>query len=300
MLLDTFDYIRPDGLGEVLKVLDDLKHARARVIAGGTDLIPALRERTTKADYLVDLSGASLDGLVFENGQARIGPLVTFARLCEDPDVAAKLPALARSAALIGAVQCRNLATIGGNLCSAVPSLDSAPTLIAHGATLRLQSHAAERTVPVEAFFVAPRRTVLAPGEILTEILVPVDPSFAVTFQKLGRRKALTLALVNAAAGLSLDRDGRVARARIALGAIAPTPVRARRAEQCLEGHDPTPERLAQAARAVTGEIAPISDLRASADYRRKMSVVLVRRALEESLARLRGGRFMAAGEAGR
>jgi len=300
MLLDTFDYIRPNGLAEVLKVLDDLKHARAQVIAGGTDLIPALRDRATQADHVVDLSGASLDTLVFERGEARIGPLVTFARLCEDRDVAAKLPALARAAALVGAVQCRNLATIGGNLCSAVPSLDSAPTLIAHDAKLRLQSRAGERVLPVEEFFVGPRRTVLAPGEILTEILVPIDPSFAVTFEKLGRRKALTLSLVNAATGLALDANGRVAKARIALGAVAPTPVRARAAERILEGQAPARERLAEAAAAVTSDIAPISDLRASADYRRKMSVVLVRRALEQSLGRLRGEDVMAAGEAGR
>jgi CO/xanthine dehydrogenase FAD-binding subunit len=289
MLLDTFDYMRPRGLRETLIVLDDLKHKKMRVIAGGTDLVPALRAGTTEVDCLVDLSGASLDGLVIEDRQVRIGALVTFSRLHQSAEIRAKLPAVAESAALVGAVQCQNLATIGGNLCSGVPSLDSAAPLMVLEATLRLQSKAGERLVPVETFFVGPRRTVLEPGEILTEILVPLDQRVAASFLRLGRRKALTLSIVNAAASLALDQDGRVAKARIALGAVAPTPVRARKAEELLQGHDPTPARLAEAAAAVAGEISPISDLRGSADYRRKMSVVLVRRALENSLGRLRG-----------
>jgi CO/xanthine dehydrogenase FAD-binding subunit len=300
MLLNTFDYVRPNGLGEVLKVLDHLKHEKTLVVAGGTDLIPALRNRTKQADHIVDLSGASLDGLVVETTQARIGSLVTFARLCEDAELKTKLPAVAEAASLVGAVQCRNLATIGGNLCSAVPSLDSAPPLLALEAKLRLQSYAGERLVPVDQFFVGPRRTVLEPGEILTEILVPIEEGFAVSFVRLGRRKALTLSIVNVAAGLALDKDGLVTKARIALGAVAPTPVRAPKAEQLLEGRHPTAQRLAEVAAMVTSEIAPISDLRASADYRRKMSALLVRRALEKSLSRVRGDeRAMAAEGAG-
>lgn len=295
MLLDTFDYMRPHGLRETLNVLDDLKHKKARVIAGGTDLVPALRARSIEVDCLVDLSGAALDGLVIEDrqartdAQARIGALVTFARLHQSQEIREKLPAVAESALLVGAVQCQNLATIGGNLCSAVPSLDSAPSLMVLGAKLRLQSKAGERLVPVETFFVGPRRTVLEPGEILTEILVPIEQGFAASFVRLGRRKALTLSIVNAAAGLALDRDGRIGKARIALGAVAPTPVRARKAEELLLGRDPTPACFAEAAATVADEISPISDLRGSADYRRKMSVVLVRRALEKSLGRLRG-----------
>ena len=156
-------------------------------------------------------------------------------------------------------------------------------------AMLRLQSKSGERLVAIDKFFVGPRRTVLAPGEILTEILVPLDEGFAVSFLRLGRRKALTLSIVNVAAGLALGADGVVAKARIALGAVAPTPVRAPKAEQLLQGHRPTAERLAEAAAQAAHEIAPISDLRASAEYRRKMSAVLVRRALETSLGRLRG-----------
>jgi carbon-monoxide dehydrogenase medium subunit len=259
------------------------------VIAGGTDLIPALRAGTARVDCVVDLAGAGLDGLAIEAGQVRIGALVTFARLQACAEIRARLPAVAESSALVGAVQCRSLATIGGNLCSAVPSLDSAPSLMVLEAKLRLQSKTGERLVPVETFFIGPRRTVLEPGEVLTDILVPVEEGFATTFLRMGRRKALTLSIVNVATGLALDTEGRVVKAGIALGAVAPTPVRARKAEDILQGRHPTPARIAEAASAVTEEISPISDLRASADYRRRISVVLVRRALETTLSRLRG-----------
>ena len=300
MLLNTFEYVKPNGLGEVLEVLDQLKEKNALVLAGGTDLIPALRAEARKADYLVDISGAPLNGVVFEPEQARIGSLVTFARLCQDVEMWTKLPAVAEAAGQVGAVQCRNLATIGGNLCTAVPSLDSAPALLALGAKVRLQSKSGERLVPIEKFFVGPRRSVLQPGEILTEILVPLEEGFAVSFLKMGRRKALTLSIVNAAAGLALDNHGAVSKVRIALGAVAPTPVRAPKAEQLLLGRKPSTEVLTEVAAMASTEIAPISDLRASADYRRKMSAVLVRRALEKSLGRLRGEERALAAEGGR
>jgi len=291
MLLNTFEYLKPDGLGEVLRVLDELKQKKTQVMAGGTDLIPALRDRSKQPEYVVDLSGAELDGVVFEPHQARIGALVTFARLCSDTRVWEKLPAVAESAVQVGAVQCRNLATIGGNVCSAVPSLDSAPSLLALGAKFRLQAKGRERMVAAEEFFLGPRKSVLEPGEILTEILVPLEEGFHAAFVRQGRRKALTLSIVNTAAGLAGGPGGEIAKARIALGAIAPTPIRARKAEAVLVGKKPTPELLAEAAAVAVTESSPISDLRASAEYRRQITAVLVRRALETALARLRGER---------
>ena len=142
-----------------------------------------------------------------------------------------------------------------------------------------------ERLVPIEKFFLGPRRTVLQPGEILTEIIVPLPDGFTASFLRMGRRKALTLSIVNAAAGLALDGQ-QISQARIALGAVAPTPLRAYKAEQFLAGQTLTGQLFAEAAEVAATEISPISDLRASADYRRKISVVLVRRALEVALAR--------------
>jgi len=285
MLLNTFEYLKPANLAEALCALDGLKDKKTQVLAGGTDLIPWLRGRVKDVDYLVDLAGLGLDHIVFEPDQARIGALVTFAALGGHPDVRAKLPAVNEAALQVGAVQTRNQATIGGNLCSAVPSLDGAPALLVLGATLRLQSQAGERLVPIEKFFLGPRRTVLQPGEILTEIIVPLRDGFTASFLRQGRRKALTLSIVNVAAGLAMDGQ-QISQARIALGAVAPTPLRAYKAEQFLAGQTLTAKLFAEAAEVAATEISPISDLRASADYRRKISVVLVRRALEIALAR--------------
>ena len=141
MLPNTFEYLRPADLAETLNVLDQLKGNRVDVLAGGTDLIPALRAGVRKPDYVVDLAGKGLDEVVFESDRVRIGALlVTFTTLCEHPEVIRRLPAIGEAAIEVGAVQCRNLATIGGNVCNAVPSLDSGPALLALGASFRLQS----------------------------------------------------------------------------------------------------------------------------------------------------------------
>jgi len=287
MLLNTFEYLKPTSLGEALSVLDELKEKKTQVLAGGTDLIPWLRGRVKDVDYLIDLADTGLDHILFDDdqGQARIGAMVTFTALCEHPEVRRRLPSVAEAALQVGAVQTRNQATIGGNLCSAVPSLDGAPSLLVLGATLRLQTQGSERLIPIEQFFLGPRRTVLQPGEVLTEIVVPLREDFTASFLRMGRRKALTLSIVNVAAGLAMDGQ-QVSRARIALGAVAPTPIRAYKAEKLLQGRKMAPELFAEAAAVAATEISPISDLRASADYRRKISVVLVRRALEIALAR--------------
>ncbi len=297
MLLNTFEYLKPTSLGEALSVLDDLKEKKAQVLAGGTDLIPWLRGRIKDVDYLIDLADTGLDRIVFDSDldQVRIGAMVTFAALSEHPELRLKLPAIAEAALQVGAVQTRNQATIGGNLCSAVPSLDGAPALLVLGAMLVLQARGKQRLVPIEQFFLGPRRTVLQPGEVLTEIIVPLREDLTASFLRMGRRKALTLSIVNAAAGLAVNGQ-QVSEARIALGAVAPTPIRAYKAEQLLLGRKLTPELFAEAAAVAATEISPISDLRASADYRRQISVVLVRRALEIALARQTKTALRAAG----
>lgn len=285
MLLKTFEYLKPNSLNDVLQVLEELKHNDTHVLAGGTDLIPWLRAKVKQADCLVDLAAAGLDQIIFEKDEARIGAMVSFATLCRHPQIVQRLPAIAEAAEQVGAVQTRTLATLGGNLCSAVPSLDGAPPLLALAARFRLQSKGGERVVPAEQFFLGPRRTALQPGEILTEILVPLRKGFKVSFLRMGRRKALTLSIVNVAAGVAIGEGGAIECARISLGAVAPTPIRAVRAEQVLEGQTISAELLAEAAAVAATEISPISDLRASADYRRKLSEVLVRRALEDAVA---------------
>jgi CO/xanthine dehydrogenase FAD-binding subunit len=284
VLLESFDYIKPTSLIEALNVLDQLKNEQVRVLAGGTDLIPRLRAQAEHVKYVVDLADCGLDQIEFQRDQASIGALTTFATLCRSWKVQEKLPALIESSAQIGATQCRTLATIGGNVCSAVPSLDSAPSLLVLDAKFRLQSKHGERLVPAEEFWLAPRRTVLEPGEILTHILVPLHDDFTASFIRMGRRKALTLAIVNAAAGVTMRDNGEISEVRIAIGAAAPTPIRAHQAEEVLQGRKVTSALIERAAAVAVTETKPISDIRASADYRRKITAVLVRRALERAL----------------
>ena len=284
MLLESFDYLKPQGLIEALELLDQLKNEQVRVLAGGTDLIPRLRAETEHVKYLVDLADCGLDQIAFDRDEASIGALTTFAAICRNRQVRDQLPAIAESSSQIGAQQCRTLATIGGNLCSAVPSLDSAPSLLVLDARFRLQSKHRERLVPAEEFWVGPRRTVLEPGEIMTHILVPVSDEFHASFLRIGRRKALTLAIVNAAAGVRLRDSGEIAEVRIALGAVAPTPIRAHMAEQVLLDRQGTQDLIAEAADVAVTETFPISDLRASADYRRKITAVFVRRVLANAI----------------
>jgi len=208
---------------------------------------------------------------------------VTFATLCQHPEVRKRVPAIAQAAVKVGAVQTRNLATIGGNLCEGVPSNDSAPAILVLDAKFRLQAKGNERLIPAEQFFLGPRRTLLVPGEILTEIIVPLQNDFKATFLRFGRRRAMSLSVVSAAAGVAV-RDNQIATARIALGAVAPIPLRAHKAEQVLSGQKITPEVLAEVANMAAAEISPISDMRGSAEFRRRISAVLVRRALEKAI----------------
>lgn len=288
--MKQFCYLQPASLEEALELLVKYRSERLRVIAGGTDLLTALRAGALTIDYLLDLAGLGLDAIVEIDGEVRIGALATFKSLLQNKLIQAKLPVLIAAAERIGAVQTRNLATIGGNLCSAVPSLDSAPSLMVLGARLRLITRGAERLVPVEKFFLGPRRTVLQPGEILAEIIVPVPgKDFGASFLKFGRRKALTLAVVNVAAGLRLKAEQEIVEARVVLGAVAPTPIRARKAEAKLLGQKASPELFMQAAAVAAGETAPISDLRASAAYRLHLSEVLVKRALNSAWQQVTG-----------
>lgn len=280
-MLKKFEYIKPANLEQTLHILEDLKEKKVQVIAGGTDLIPLLRSRVKEVEYVVDLVNTGFNHITLAENEIRIGALTSFRNLTKNEIIKKKLPVLACAAGQVGAAQTRSLASIGGNICSAVPSLDSAPSLFVLGAILRLVSKGNERMVPIEKFFTGPRQTVLQPGEILAEIVIPLPgDNYRASFIKIGRRKALTLAIVNGAAGITFDENQEIINARIALGAVAPTPVRAYKAEEILFGKKASPELFAEAAAVAVKEIAPISDLRASAEYRRTLSEVLVRRAL--------------------
>lgn len=282
------DYSTPSTIQQASALLSQ---EGAKPIAGGTDLLIHMRAGIVSPRHLVDLTELGLSYVRLEDGLVKIGAMTTFELLLESDVVNRYLVCLAESAVEIGAVQTRNMATIGGNLCSAVPSADSAPPLLVLDARVKIVGRNAERVLPLADFFLGPKKNALNAGELVLEIQVPLSPPRTGThFLKLGRRQAMTLAVVNAAALLSIRSDGRsIEDARIALGAVAPIPMRARQAEEMLRGCQVSDSLIDRAATVAADETAPISDMRATAVYRREASRVLVKRALLEAWHRAVG-----------
>ncbi len=212
-----------------------------------------------------------------------IGALVTHTQIMRSPLIRDMFPALQDAAHTIGAVQTRNLGTLGGNLVTGVPSMDSGPTLVALEAIASIAGPGGRREVPLADFWMGPRKTVLKPDELLAEIIIPKQNlNKPAHFLKFGLRKGQALALVNVAAAFRVDWDkGIFVAPRIALGAVAPKVVRALKAEAFLEGKPVTPENMAEAGQVAVTDCKPISDFRASAEYRKDLVAILTRRALE-------------------
>ena len=279
-----FEYYEPATLDDAVALLGRHRGA-ASVLAGGTDLLVEMKEQLRRPQHVVNIkriSGiASFD--YDDRGGLRIGALVTARAIETSPVVLAKYPGLAQAARELGSVQIRNRATLVGNVCRASPSADTLPPLIADRAWAKLYGSAGERTVELEQFFTGPGRTLLAPDELVIELVVPPPaPHTGKVYIKHGRRKAMELATVGVAVALTLE-GGRCADVSIVLGAVAPTPIRARTAEDALRGQPADETRIADAARAARSEARPISNVRASADYRSEMVDVLTRRALERA-----------------
>ena len=263
----------------------------AKLLAGGTDLLVDLKFASSVPAVIVDISrAADLKGIAITDQGLSIVALVTHTEIMRSPIIRELSPVLVEAAHTIGAVQTRNLGTLGGNLVTAVPAMDSGPALFALEALVTLAGPGGRRQMPLAEFFTGPRKTVLEPNELLVEIIIPKkNLGKPCAFLKFGLRKGQALALVNVAASLWLDRDRNVfIEPRIALGAVAPTVIRAPRAEAYLEGRAVTAEAMAEAGRIAAGEAKPISDFRASADYRRDLIAVLTRRALDHACARAR------------
>jgi carbon-monoxide dehydrogenase medium subunit len=279
--------VLPTSVEECLRALAD-RGPDARVVAGGTDLVPQLKAGMLQTGCVVDLSGVKqLRQLARANGSGlRIGAAVTARTLERDAAVKKAYPALSESGALVGSVQVRNLATLGGNLCNAAPSADMAPPLLALDAEAVIAGPNGTRRVPLASFFLGVRRTVLEPGELLVEIVVPAPrPHSGGNYRRHTPRRELDIAVVGVASQLTLAQ-GVCRKARIALAAVAPTPVRATAAERLLEGQPVTPELIERAAAAAVEAARPISDQRGSADFRRHLVQVLTRRTLTTALAR--------------
>jgi carbon-monoxide dehydrogenase medium subunit len=256
-----------------------------RPIAGGTDLLVQTRARLITPAYVVDLGNiAELARLAQEpDGAIWIGATARMRAIQLSPLFRGAYRVIAEGAGLVGSIQIRNLATAGGNLCNAAPSADLAPPLLAVGAVAEILGPGGRRAVPLEDFFLGPRRTVLAPAEILLGVRVPrLPPRTGGHYARHTPRREMDIAVVGVAAVVTLD-NGHCADARIALGAVAPTPIRAARAEAVLRGQPLSAEVIAEAARLAAEDARPISDVRGSADFRRHLVRVLTRRTLEQA-----------------
>jgi CO/xanthine dehydrogenase FAD-binding subunit len=262
---------------------------KVKVLAGGTDLLADLKFSAAShhPEVVVDISRADeLRGIGMTDQGLRIGALATHTEIMRSPIIRAQLPALVDAAHTIGAVQTRNLGTLGGNLVTAVPSMDSGPTLVALDAIVTVAGTEGKRQMPLVDFFVGPRKTVLKSHELLVEIIIPKENvGKPAHFLKFGLRKGQALALVNVAAAFWVG-DGNTFKApRIALGAVAPKVIHAPSAESFLEGKPITPEAMAEAGTLAVNDAKPINDFRASAAYRRDLIAVLTKRALEGAYA---------------
>ena len=284
----AFEYIAAKDSRHAVALLAEYG-AAARVLAGGTDLLVEFKSAPRVPQMVIDISRAEdLKNIALTAQGLSIGAAVTHAGIMRSPLIREMCPALADAAHTIGAVQTRNLGTLGGNLVTCVPSMDSGPALVALDALVTIAGPAGYRDMPLAEFFVGPRQSILKPDELLVAIVIPKkNLGKPAAFVKFGLRKGQALALVNVAVSLHVDGDKRVFReTRIALGAVAPRVMRARQAEGYLEGRAITPAAMAEAGVIAAGEAQPISDYRASAAYRRDLIAVLTRRALENICAR--------------
>jgi len=310
--MKKFDYLKPKTLEEALSLLNQ-PGKKAAIIAGGTDVVVLIKQKTMAPDVLISLRGIpGLDQIQYD-GTLRIGALVTHRAIEKSEVIRKQFSALADAADVLGSVQIRNVATIGGNICTAAPSADTATPLMVLGTQVKIKSLKEERTVPIEEFFTGPGETLLKKGEILTELVIPKPlPNTGSAYWKLQRRLALDLPILGVSVFLSLDR-GTVScsdmlctaspissilhamekdeltckEVRIALGVAAPTPIRASKAENLLRGKKISDELLEEVANTASIEAQPRDSIRGEAWYRKDMIRVLVKRMAMKSIERV-------------
>ena len=272
---------RPRRLEDALEMLAQ-RASDARLLAGGTDILVEAKDGRVPRGSLLDVSAVEeMRGIEERDSGLWIGAAATHTEMMESALVARYAPALAEACAVVGGPQIRNRGTLGGNLANASPAADTVPPLFAADAVVEVVSVSARREVPITSMFTGPRRSVLARDELIVGVRVPRRDGVRAAFLRLGQRQAQAISKVSVAVALSF-KDGRPVWVRIALGSVAPTVVRARRAEEALLAGGA--EALAQARRLVTEEIAPIDDLRSTREYRRQMAGVLFERAVRRAV----------------
>ncbi len=288
--MEAFAYAAPSTVAEAVRLLA-AANGSARPLAGGTDLIPQLQEGRRRAGLVVDVKRIpELAELRWDpTSGLSIGAAVPLVDVARSPRVRRHFPALHAACGIIGSVMIQHRASLGGNLCNAAPSADGIPPLMVHDAQAVIAGPGGTRRAAVEAFCTGPGQTCLGPGELLVAIEVPIPPALTSShYLRFTPRNEMDIAVAGVGAAVTLDpATGACARVRIALGAVAPTPVRAAAAEEYLSGKTLTDDHIEQAARLAVKAARPISDVRGSAEYRRHLVAVLTRRALAAVRARL-------------
>lgn len=285
--MQGFDYLRPETISELKK---DLSNPGARVLAGGTDIVPKMRQGVFSAPILVDTSRVgSLDFIEDQGKEVVIGALTTHQKLADSSLIQNVNPALTAAAESVGCIQTRCRGTLGGNIANASPAADTIPPLLIYDADLLLQSLEGERILPLEDFLKGPGETALKSGEFIHSVsFSPLAGTWGSMFIKIGKRSGMAISVVNGSAAVVLDDNGMISDARIALGAVAPTVIRCRETERFILGKEPTPDLFQNASEICRQEITPMTDVRSTEDYRIHSAAVIARRVLEQAVDQAR------------
>jgi len=284
-----FDYLEPETIEGTLVMLSKYDK-RSKIVAGGTDLILQIRQKAVKPEYVIDITRIpGLDYIMLDDPQGlRLGALTTIRALETSVELQKRCPIISQAASQLGSVAIRNVATLGGNLCNALPSAETAQVLVALSAQVSIIGPAGERRLPLEDFFIGVGETALKPNELLLEILVPkLTPHTSGMYIKHSARGAIDLAIVNIAVVMTMGPDKKICKdARIVLGAVAPTPLRARKAENMLKGKKIDGALIDRAAQVASDEARPrMGSIRGSLEYKKEMVRVLTGRAIREVAA---------------
>ena len=290
--MKAIDYASPETLAEAVALLSE-GNGQARVLAGGTDVIVQVREGMRDLDLLVDIKKIpEVNELSFDPEKGLVlGSAVACCEICDDPDVSAAYPGIIDAASLVGGTAIQNRASLGGNLCNGSPAADTIAPLIVHHAVCRVTGPGGERQVPVEQFCTGPGRTVLEPGEVLVSFQIPAPSSgFGANYLRFIPRNEMDIAVVGTGSSVVLDEAGTTfVSGRVALGAVAPTPLLVEEASQLLAGSPINDETIEQVAEAAQSAARPISDIRGTVEQRKHLSGVLTRRTLQTAIARAKG-----------
>ncbi len=286
-MLGEFDYFAPQNLEKAVSYLAKYR-GEIKILAGGTDLLNSMHKKSVSPQYLLSLKKmSSLNYIFFDKGEhvLRVGPMTTLSEIASSPFINQHFEILAQAANKVGSVQIRNRGTIGGNICNASPAADTVPALLVLQSKIKIAGPVGMRVIPLEQFFVGPGATLLKDDEILTEVEIPLPPEGSTAiYIKQGIRKAMDIAIVGIGVLLVFNANGKeiCEDIRIGLGSVAPTPIRVSKAEGVLKGKLLYNSLIREAAEEAGNEINPISDIRATAEYRRELVIAVTEQAIQD------------------